>query len=288
MKLKLMNTKITALGLALLMINAEPVLAATIALNGGTGTSCSYTAYSADSSGNLQVTCDNATLPAGTPVCTLTASPSTISSGGSSQLTANCSGSPTSYTWTGSGTDNFTSSTSSGPVSPTSTATYTVTGSNIAGTGNTASVGVTVSTSTSSTTPSTVSADCTVVDVTWKAGYIYNVTPWQNLASGKAIAFRMTVDAGKSISQAGTGYAEVPEILSVSTTACDFSSALSKKYCMAGGNNDPVMYNGPGSPGAYCNTPAGSVIYYNVKHANGVDGNPTCPAGKTCRFSFYW
>lgn len=290
LKFKLMNTKITVLGLALLMVDAGPVLAATIALNGGTGTSCSYTAYSADSSGNLQVTCDNATSPAGAPVCSLAASPSTISSGTPSQLTANCSGSPTSYTWTGSGTADFTSSTSSGPVSPASTTTYTVTGVNPYGSSS-SSTTVTVSTSVASSPPPSgnIPANCTVVDVTWAPGFKYGVTPWQNLASGKMVAFKMTVPANKRISMAGTAYADVPELLSISTSACDFSAALAKNNCMAGGDNDPVMYNGPGSTtGAYCNTPVGSVIYYNVKHATSPDSTDTCPAGKICKFSLYW
>lgn len=284
MKLKLMSVKFAALGLALLVADAGTALAATVALNGGTGSSCSYTAYSADSNGNMQVTCESVTPPPiGAPVCTLTASPTTISPGGSSVLTASCSPAATSYVWTGSG---FTTTASGGNVTPATNTTYTVTGSNTAGPGNTASATVAVSVT---TPPPGVPPNCTVVDVTWAPGFKYGVTPWQYLPSGKMLAFRMTVPATKKISMAGTAYADVPELLSVSTNACDFSAGLVKDSCMGSGNNNPALYNGPPTvAGAYCKTPVGSVIYYNVKHAASPDGVDTCPAGKVCKFSLYW
>lgn len=287
MKLKfgLINPRITALSLSLLAINAGPALAATIALNGGTGTSCSYTAYSADSSGNMQVTCDTGSGTGTSPVCTLTASPSTIISGASSQLTANCTGSPTSYAWTGSGTANFTSSTSSSPVSTTSTATYTVVGTNSLGSSNPASTVVTVGVVTPPPPPPT--GDCTIVDVTWSPGFKFGVTPVHAMQAGKMMAFRMTVPANKRVAQAGTAYADVAETLSISSTACDFSAALERTSCLTSGDNDPVMYNGPGT-GGYCGTPVGSVIYYNVKHSPLPNGAEGCAAGTLCKFSLWW
>jgi len=87
------------------------------------------------------------------PACTLTASPSTITAGGSATLTATCSPAATSYAWTNTG---FAATASAGTVSPTVTTTYSVIGSNAAGSGNTASASVTV-TCTYSISPSSQS-----------------------------------------------------------------------------------------------------------------------------------
>jgi hypothetical protein len=76
------------------------------------------------------------------PTCSLTATPSSIVSGGSSTLTATCSPEAFFYTWTGG-----TCAGTVGPtcvVSPTQTTVYSVTGGNYAGNGNTASATVTV------------------------------------------------------------------------------------------------------------------------------------------------
>lgn len=78
---------------------------------------------------------------AAVPVCTLTAAPAAVASGASSTLTANCTNSPTSYTWTNT---NFPSTASSGTVTPTGTTTYTVTATNSAGTSAPARATVTV------------------------------------------------------------------------------------------------------------------------------------------------
>ena len=78
------------------------------------------------------------------PTCTLTATPASINSGGSSTLTATCSPAATSYAWTNTG---FAATASTGTVSPTGSTTYSVIGSNAAGSGNAASATVTVATS---------------------------------------------------------------------------------------------------------------------------------------------
>ena len=136
MNFKLINTKIASVVLTFMMVNSGSVLAGTVTLTGVTGNSCSsYTGYSADASGNLTVTCssDTAQTPTEAPSCTLTASPSTISVGGTSTLIVSCSPAATSYEWTGS---TFTGG--SRTVSPTSTTTYSVAGINSIGKGNTA------------------------------------------------------------------------------------------------------------------------------------------------------
>jgi hypothetical protein len=137
MNTKLSNRRSAVIGLALLMFNVGPVLASSITLNGATGNTCDYSAFTVDSNGDLTATCvTTSPTPTPTPQCTLSASPSTISAGATSILTASCSPVATSYVWTGAGTENFTSG---GSVTPTVSTTYTVIGTNGNGSGNTAS-----------------------------------------------------------------------------------------------------------------------------------------------------
>ncbi|MCE9549682.1 MAG: hypothetical protein K8R50_01525 [Betaproteobacteria bacterium] len=144
MNTKLINTRSAVIGLVLLMLNVGSVSAGSITLSGVTGNSCSYSTFTVDSNGNLTAACNTSPPPAPTltPTCSLVASPSTISAGSISTLTASCSPAATSYAWTGAGTANFTSG---GTVTPTATTTYTVIGTNGDGPGNTASATVTIS-----------------------------------------------------------------------------------------------------------------------------------------------
>ena len=79
----------------------------------------------------------------GVPVCSLTASPSSITAGGTSTLVVSCSPSATSYAWINTG---FNSNASTGVVSPSLSTTFAVTGFNAAGGGNSASALVSVAT----------------------------------------------------------------------------------------------------------------------------------------------
>ena len=78
------------------------------------------------------------------PVCTLTATPSTVGVGTSSILTANCNPTASVYSWMGGTCVGTTGATCT--VTPTVTTTYSVTGSNAAGTSSGASATVTVPT----------------------------------------------------------------------------------------------------------------------------------------------
>ncbi len=82
------------------------------------------------------------TVASTSPVCSLSASPSSIFAGGSSTLTATCSPVATSYVWTG-GTCAGTA-TGTCTVTPATTTSYTVQGSNAGGNSNIASAGVSV------------------------------------------------------------------------------------------------------------------------------------------------
>jgi YVTN family beta-propeller protein len=84
-------------------------------------------------------------IPTPPPQCTLTASPSTITLGGSATLTAACNPDATSYAWTPA-PGLVAGPANTAVVTPTAIGTfqYSVTGSNADGTGNTASTSVTV------------------------------------------------------------------------------------------------------------------------------------------------
>jgi hypothetical protein len=106
------------------------------------------------------------------PVCTLSASPSSIPAGASSELTASCAGA-TSYTWTGGSCAGTTAATCK--VTPSATTIYSVAGSNAGGKGNPASATVTVTASTA--TPATMTSPAqgstlagSTATFTWNAG----------------------------------------------------------------------------------------------------------------------
>ena len=81
------------------------------------------------------------------PICTVSASASSISAGSSSKLTASCSPPATSYVWTGGTCSSNTTETCT--VTPASTTAYTVAGINSGGTGGAVSATVTVTVPTS-------------------------------------------------------------------------------------------------------------------------------------------
>ena len=76
-----------------------------------------------------------------TPSCIVSASNTSLTAGGASQLTATCIPTATSYAWTNT---SFSTTTKTGAVSPTNTTTYSVIGSNEAGAGNMSSITVSV------------------------------------------------------------------------------------------------------------------------------------------------
>ena len=102
-----------------------------------------YTVAGTNSTGSSAAASVTVTVtPAGTPVCTLTASPASIAAGGTSTLTASCSLVPMSYIWTGGTCSGATGA--SCTVTPAVTTTYTVAGINSAGTGAVANATVTL------------------------------------------------------------------------------------------------------------------------------------------------
>lgn len=109
-------------------------------VNPTTTTTYSVQGSNAYGSGNTSSVTVTVNQPA-VPVCSLTASPTTINLGESSDLTSSCTPAATSYAWTNTG---FNSAASGGSVSPTATTNYSVIGHNTAGDGTSASATVTV------------------------------------------------------------------------------------------------------------------------------------------------
>jgi hypothetical protein len=137
MKFKFTNARVAAITLALMIIDAGSSQAATVVLNGASNNSCTYTSFSANSSGEISITCatntNNTTPPTVVPICNPTASvnPITITSG-STTLQANCSDAPTgtTYAWSTNPSSGFTSSGTSVAVNPSVATTYSVIATN--------------------------------------------------------------------------------------------------------------------------------------------------------------
>jgi hypothetical protein len=79
----------------------------------------------------------------GVPVCTPSATKTAPAIGQSTTISANCSGSPTSYVWTGGGCTGITASTCTVTKSMAKTVVFTVQGSNPAGWGVPAEITIT-------------------------------------------------------------------------------------------------------------------------------------------------
>ncbi len=75
----------------------------------------------------------NNPTPTTTPVCTLSVNPASVNAGSSATLSATCNPAATSYTWTGGSCTDATTSVCT--VNPANTTSYTLKGSNSAGTG---------------------------------------------------------------------------------------------------------------------------------------------------------
>jgi hypothetical protein len=108
------------------------------------GNGYSYHGYRNDGFGVRLVRGGQSLAPLGVPACTVSADKSSVVAGNPVILTANCSNSPTTYTWTGTGATSCTTNTCT--VTPTTAGTlnYSVQGENAAGVGVAANVGVDV------------------------------------------------------------------------------------------------------------------------------------------------
>jgi hypothetical protein len=151
MKFKFMNARVAAITLALMIIDAGSSQAATVVLNGASNNSCTYTSFTANSSGEISITCatntNNSTPPTVVPICNPTASVNPISANQATTLQANCSDAPTgtTYAWSTNPSSGFASSGSSVAVNPSVATTYSVIANNGFGSSIAKEVTVTIS-----------------------------------------------------------------------------------------------------------------------------------------------
>ena len=138
------------------------------------------------------------------PSCSLAASPATISRGDSSTLTATCIPAATSYAWTNSG---FAATASSGSVSPTATTTYSVRGTNGAGSGNTANATVTVNQP--AVPVCTLAASPTVINLGDSSTLTASCTPPATSYAWTNVAFASSAASGSVSPTSTTSYSVV-------------------------------------------------------------------------------
>src|SRR5688572_26309089 len=102
-----------------------------VRLNGGTGAECSYSSITVAPNGDLTVSCSG--TGGATPSCSVSG-PQSVQVNTAFTLTANCTNSPTAYTWTGTGTSGSTA-TQNLSIAAAGTYTFTVAGTNATGQG---------------------------------------------------------------------------------------------------------------------------------------------------------
>jgi hypothetical protein len=238
------------------------------------------------------------TAPSG---CTVSASPSTsytnrVQPGTGVQLSANCTvgTQPITYTWH----DTATGATRT--VNPTTTNSYSVVGSNGAGTSQTQQVTVFVD------SPPTGIGFCTAADdrydVTWPATQAkFGTFGMTNQIVSFKIVVPLSFNPPISPTALGSGYtAEVPgrprvqREITVSTSPCDFQSG---NYIWTDiGTHDGAGFlftvnnpSGYAAAGANLNLQPGQTVYVNIRNYvsdNGTNVNASCPAGKECDLYF--
>jgi len=231
-------------------------------------TTYSVTGSNAAGAGNLALLPITVTTP--TPVCTLTANPAaTDIVGSTSILTASCP-TATSYTWTGGtcagNTSNICTATLAAGIT-----TYTVAGTNSAGTGNTASATVTVAkpicilTATyASIAPggsSTLTANCpTATSYTWTGG----------TCVGSTTSCTVSPAATTAYSVAGTNALGLGDPANLTVT-------VAKPTCTLSAAQSPIVRNGSTTLTANC-TPAADSFIWTGGTCAGITTNP-CNTG---------
>ncbi len=209
------------------------------------------------------------------PVCTLSANPASITTGGSSTLTASCTPAASSYAWTGGTCAGTTGATCT--VTPTATTTYTVTGTNAGGTGAAASATVTVSATTSTLQPN---ADGTVTDsktgLTWMRcamGQTWDGTTCSGTVS--TYTFDQASALIGTVTFAGQNDWRLPNIRELQTIVD--RSVYYPAIDSAAFPNTPSLYFWSNTPTAYYSSYAWTVIFnyggtydYDRSHGDGA------------------
>jgi hypothetical protein len=248
---------------------------------------------------------------AGTPLlapsgCSLVASPTSLPAGGGAvTLSAACSGggAPTAFAWSGG---SVASSTTVGAqaTNVTSTTSFSVTPSNGAGAGNTASAVVSVASTSTAVDFCTQYQNVVVLDVPWGSQATTGGAGGSFAANGVLVA-RFTVPAGFTSSSGKKGkvqhaeYGDPPTYrqASLSTKACDFRGAATTasspyQFSLTGGganypmywsfsNTGYVEYTVTGNALNTTQLQAGHTYYYNVRNYSPDLQSISC-SGATC------
>jgi hypothetical protein len=276
--------------------NISRVLAAAVASAGfavvpmpafGASLQCTSASFNAtsDGNGNINVSC---TSPGATPVCTLSASPSSLGSGGGTvKLTASNCG--TISTWTKAGSPVGQTASSWNDLIPantgTSTAQFTYT---VNGDGGSASATVTEAAPGSAPPPPPPGGaiSCAgysktiVIDLPWGApGSGAPRLSSSGFGNGAIIVARFTTPSTTSTASAALSSGEwgdqpTPRTAALSLSPCDFSSPLPRASFTLGQQTPAVTYVVGGSSRMYTVLQPSTTYYFNIK--NEAYGVPTC------------
>jgi hypothetical protein len=223
---------------------------------------------SINSAGDMTVTTTSSTPPApGVPVCSLGASATNIEPTQTSTLTANCSNSPTSYTWTAS---------SGAPAAPAGASntiafpnvgsfTYSVFATNGTGSGNSSnSVTINVAAASTSGDPTCPAPPLAVTEIDQSRGtkktYIYGTN---QVRAVRFTAGNNTFGSVGWIIPSGT--TPVSQLVSISRCPGDFT----KTYPCGSTGTQNTLWTTNGAAASYlCPLTAGQVYYVNVR--NGI------------------
>lgn len=169
------------------------------------------------------------------PICSLTASPASISLGGSSTLTASCSAAVTSYVWTGGTCAGATGPTCT--VTPTATTTYSVAAINAGGKGGAAIASVTVTAATNTLTiTKTGTGTGTVTGGSVHCGAVCSVLA----ASGTTITLTATADSGSTFAGWGGGCSGT----GTCTVSMSQGQSVTAAFALTPASTAPGLYDG--------------------------------------------
>lgn len=213
------------------------------------------------------------------PVCTLTASPNPVTTGGTTAVSASCSPAASSYAWSDTSCA-ASSSTCYMVFQQAGSYPVSVTASNAAGAGATASTSITVN------DPGSIPAGCVVAPVTWPTGLAAyggnGGTPLQTSnGQGSQQAFSLSVSSQQA-RPASTAYGTCVQEFSISSNACEWDTPeLKAKNCSTGGTGPVIVYqtSDQAPVAGACVIDAGKTYYLNVRQYS---------AESSCRYYLVW
>jgi hypothetical protein len=287
--LRVLGTIFAATGIQLACLYAPVATAASVTIGG-----ISITDPSCTSSFTLvgqSLTCNGAPPSGNAPVCTLNPSNGNPAVGASFVLTAQCSNSPTSYTWSGPGVVASTGSASTQTVTATSSATYSVTASNASGSGSAQTYVTVGSVPPAPSGPVACSgfSNTKVIDAAFPANgapavkfYTYESVFSQGQAGWGAndvVVVRFVAPAPDSFLALQVSASNSPNFRSwtLSTQPCEF--AATANTIASGVANDIAVSLASGVPGNYPSMTPGQTYYLNLANRWGTQS--TCTSN-TC------